>query len=293
MHITSNIDSHITHYDFYEAKNPRINLVVVHGMAEHKERYKSFALKLNQQGIHVYVMDLRGHGNSNYHNHRGTFGAFENQLNDIQQIIQQTNNLPTYLMGHSMGSLFARSYLKRYNNMDGLIIMGSPYMPDGFNLIHTALKALAKLFPHKESKFFHKTMNQGFNKEIKNPRTPVDWLSFNEENVDNYIKDPQCNFPFTFSGYLTLFDLIEDVYIKDWTPQNSNLPLYFQAGEHDPCPDYKKDGFNKAISKLKDAGYSNITQSIYSNSRHELLQDNEKDQVIEDIIQFMYKNIEV
>ena len=31
-----------------------------------------------------------------------------------------------------------------------------------------------------------------FNKKIKNPRTIKDWISRDEEVVDNYIKDPYC-----------------------------------------------------------------------------------------------------
>ncbi len=48
-----------------------------------------------------------------------------------------------------------------------------------------------------------------FNNRIENPRTDVDWLSANEENVDNYINDPYCGNGFTVSAFNDLFRLVK------------------------------------------------------------------------------------
>src|SRR5699024_164367 len=110
---------------------------------------------------------------------------------------------------------------------NGVIIMGSPYIPEGLNLLRMAIKPLAKLFPKKKSKLISNIMNKTFNKDIENPKTPVDWLSFNEDNVQNYINDPLCNFPLTYSGYADLFDLIHDVYQDDWKKIDVLTPVLF------------------------------------------------------------------
>src|SRR5699024_4833317 len=122
--------------------------------------------------------------------------------------------------------------------------------------------------PTKPSRILLKMMNSNFSKDIENPRTQLDWLSFSKENVDAYIEDPLCNFPFTYQGYYDLFSLMVDVYRKPWKKHKKNLPVLFLIGRHDPCTEFKRDGFRKAVQKMQDEGYQNIRSIIYENSRH-------------------------
>ena len=43
-------------------EEPRAILVLVHGMAEHKERYYPFMTYLAEKGFACLITDLRGHG---------------------------------------------------------------------------------------------------------------------------------------------------------------------------------------------------------------------------------------
>ncbi|HZJ87021.1 MAG TPA: alpha/beta fold hydrolase [Erysipelothrix sp.] len=294
MEYISKIDGHITHTSQQIVENAKFNMLIIHGMAEHRHRYDAFMDMLNNHHINTYSIDLRGHGESPVDGHLGYFGAkdgYKRNVDDIDGIIQKIkmeSDLPFILFGHSMGSLFARAYLKSYpNNIDAMILSGSPYLPTGFNALKQVLKIPAKISPTKPAKMIAKIMNDGFTKEIENHKTNVDWLSFDEDNINRYIHDPLCNFPFTYQGYVDLFALLDDVYNDAWPDVKSDLPVFFLVGKHDPVVDFKHDGFYKAINSLKQNGYRNIKSIVYDNSRHELLNDVEKEKVTEDIIQII------
>lgn len=289
---TSPYDGHITHLSIFEAHNATATLLIVHGMAEHRVRYDAFAKYLSQNNINVYTMDLRGHNESLEDNTLGYSKGYPLQIDDIEGIIQtikSKHNTPFILMGHSMGSLLVRSYLKKYKDaqLDGLIVMGSPYKPIGLKALQVGLTLPAKLTPKKQSPFIAGIMNKMYNADIKDKLTDMDWLSFDTNNVKNYMEDPLCGFPFTYGGYLDLFHLIDNTYDSKWSHHASYLPIYFVAGIYDPCVDFKHDGFNKAMDHLKRNGYENITSTLYENSRHEILNDRDQDRVYQNLMTFI------
>lgn len=296
MQYISKIDQHITHMSALTKEHASANIIIIHGMAEHRFRYDDFMHKLHQNNFNVFSFDLRGHGESLLDNTYGYFAKEDGYLKNIEDIhgiinmIQDAYPLKTFLFGHSMGSLFARGYLKMHpNTLDALVLSGSPYPPFGVQLLNNLLKLPAKIAPKSPSCFIYKMMNQSFNKGL-DAKTDLDWMSFDEDNIEHFQNDTMCNFPFTLSAYVDLFNLMKLVYQDKWDVNPSDMPILFVAGEHDPCIDFKNDGLNKAIKKLKDAGYENISSKIYHNSRHELLNDLEKDLVSDDIINF-YKSI--
>ena len=46
----------------WSVEKPKKQLIIIHGLAEHAQRYNDFAQNMNKKGISVYSMDLRGHG---------------------------------------------------------------------------------------------------------------------------------------------------------------------------------------------------------------------------------------
>ena len=295
MKYTSKIDNHVTHISKFEAEDAIANFVIVHGMAEHRHRYIPFAKELVQNGFNVYTLDLRGHGDSPFDNKFGYFGkrkGYQHNIDDIAGIIKDIkseSDLPLILFGHSMGSLFVRAVVKQNPDLvNQLIVSGSPYKPVGVSVLRGGLKFVSLFAGDKPAKKISSIMNTTFCKHIENPKTPVDWLSFDTDNVDAYVNDPLCNFPFTYRGYVDLFDLLKEVYDKKWDNVKRNLPILMLIGLHDPCPDFDRDGFNRAIEKLSEAGFEDINTVIYENSRHELLNDVEKEDVIKDILFFFF-----
>ena len=124
-------------------------------------------------------------------------------------------------------------------------------------------------------------------KKIENPRTSYDWLSVNSENVDKYIADPMCGFGFTANGYLALLELIKRMQKgTNLEAVPKDLPLLFVAGEEDPVGNYG-EGVKTAVESYKNAGVRDITMKLYPGDRHEILNEDDRDVVKEDILEWI------
>ena len=273
-----------------------------HGMVEFIDRYDAFAKYLNEHGIYVVGHDHLGHGKSV--SEGGTFGYFCEQdpatvvVRDVHRLKKITEEqypqVPYIILGHSMGSFIARNYLCRYGSgIDGAVIVGTGMQPAGLIFASKAMAGMQKLFCGSKhvSHFIDKAAFGGYNKRIDSPRTSSDWLSRNTENVDRYIADGMCGFTFTVNGFQTLFELIRRLQKQEnleKVPQN--LPILMISGAEDPVGDYGK-GVHKACDSLKRAGVKNITVKLYENDRHELLNEDDAETAMEDIWQWICKEV--
>ena len=180
---------------------PRAVLQISHGVAEHIGRYDGFARYLNEQGIAVVGHDHLGHGGSLPEGgtpvYFGDGTPWETVVADIQLLHEQLRRefpgVPLCLMGHSMGSFLARSYLIRYpGTLRAAIIMGTGWQPQAKL---TGGRAVAEVVcaaqgPSSASKLVNDLAFGGYNKAFAPNRTGYDWLSADSENVDRYIADP-------------------------------------------------------------------------------------------------------
>ena len=277
-------------------------LQLSHGMVEYVDRYSEFAEYLCEKGFYVVGNDHLGHGKSV--SEGGSFGYFCEQdpatvvVRDVHRLKKITEEqypqVPYIILGHSMGSFIARNYLCRYGSgIGGAVIVGTGMQPAGLIFASKAMAGIQKLFCGSKhvSHFIDKAAFGGYNKRIDSPRTSSDWLSRNTENVDRYIEDELCGFTFTVNGFQTLFELIRRLQKQEnleKVPQN--LPILMVSGAEDPVGDYGK-GVHKACDSLKRAGVKNITVKLYENDRHELLNEDDAEVAMEDIWQWICKEI--
>lgn len=289
MKYVSSVDNHIMHTSEHFVENPKATVVLVHGMAEHRERYDAFFKKLVAHKYNVIGIDLRGHGESpvnGIYGHLKNEGGIDAMLQDMHQIISNIQT-PVILLGHSFGSLLVRRYMHQYeSSISGIILSGSPYKPVFLKGIKALLKFLAYLRPQKPAHWVASIMNHMYLKDIQNRKTSMDWLSFNESNIQQYIEDPLCGFPFTYQGYYDLMDLLDVLYHQASFKNKNTIPLLSLIGAHDPCPDFENGGYDAILNLLKNENYD-VTSIVYNHSRHELLFDNENETVTQDIIHFM------
>ncbi len=268
---------------------------IVHGMAEHGERYEEFARFLCSKGFAVLADDHVGHGKSvksdkdlGYFGESGGWDAFVEDEKALTELIKkEMPGLPIIFFGHSMGSFIAREYLRRYGNdeaIKGGIICGTsgknPAAAIAIILAGTVAKAKGS---RHRSEFINKMAFGPYNNKIKNPRTPFDWLTTDDEIVDKYIADNYCGFLFTAAGYKDLFTILNTVSGKDWfAGVPDNLPLLITAGEEDPVGQYGK-GIRQVYNDLKAASKNDVTLKLYPGMRHEILNEKNKETVFEDI----------
>ncbi|MGI6172603.1 MAG: alpha/beta fold hydrolase [Christensenellales bacterium] len=282
-----------------QEKEMRGIVQIAHGMAEHKERYEGFAEFLSHNGYACLIHDHRGHGASiRTQADLGYFGEGGGAalVEDLQRVwdVARTrfSGKKRALLGHSMGTFVAREYARAHDaEIDTLILSGSP----SANPMVGAGIALADILTllrggRGHSKLLDAMTLGAYGKAIKPRRTEYDWLNIDAAEVDLYIKDPLCGFPFTLNGYKGLFTLLCDTYrpAKDKC-KNPRLPILFISGEDDPCMVSRK-GLDDAVESIRRRGYENVSLKIYEGQRHEILLSPAKQTVMEDVLRFVDGN---
>ena len=276
------------------AEGPKAIFQIVHGMAEHGERYEDFAKYLCEKGFAVLVDDHVGPGRSvksdkdlGYFGENGGWNAFVEDERTLTELVKaEYPDIPIVFFGHSMGSFIAREYIRRYGKDERIkaaIFCGTsgknPAAAIAITLAGTIAKA--KGSRHK-SKFIDKIAFGTYNKKCEG-RTAFDWLSTDTEQVDKYIADKYCGFLFTAAGYKDLFTILNKVSGKDWFEGvYSELSILVTSGEEDPVGTYG-NGTKQVYNDLKLAGKKDVTLKIYPGMRHEILNEVNRAQVYEDI----------
>ena len=277
----------------FEASKPKAVIQVVHGMEEHKERYDAFAEYLAKNGFTVLTSDLRGHGeNAPLLSHIADKKGDELLISDQQEILKYIKNtykgVPVYLFGHSMGTIISRVLLQKEAKEYEKVALSGYVNPNPAGGAGIVLGNLIALFKGKKgySKFITNLVVGGFNKSIENPRTPLDWLSYNEDNVNAYIADPLSGKEFTLGSYNALFKLLVQMgKANKYQPINENLKFLLIAGKDDPCTGFEK-GREASKKLLEKAGYKNISVITLDNMRHEILNETEKEKVYEALLKY-------
>lgn len=283
-----------------EEVQPWAIVQIVHGMAEHIERYEPFAKFLTDKGIIVTGESHLGHGKSvgeggkqGYFCRRDPATVVVRDVHRLKKMTQEKfPGLPYYILGHSMGSFITRNYLGRYGTgIDGVVVMGSGLMPAALvNGSQAFMKFLRMFLGGKHvSKLCDKLAFGSYNSKIKNPRTGFDWLSCDEKEVDKYIADPMCGFVFTLNGFITLMELIKRAHSEEYVSKiPTKLPVFIVAGGEDPVGNY-----GQVVPGLKDIyeahGIESVEAKCYEGARHEILNDNCRQEVMEDIYAWLQK----
>ena len=283
---------------------PRAVLQMTHGMVEYIGRYEELALWLAQRGIASVGHDHLGHGGSAASPEEyGYFGEPDGNrllLDDIYGVtrwakaLPQLEGLPWFLMGHSMGSFYARQYLCEHGEeLTGAILMGTGWQPRMVVLAGRTLCRLMAAFKgwHYRSKLVDGMAFGSYNRSFEPARTSKDWLNRDQAEVDRYLAEERCSFRFTLNGYHSLFTGLARLCDKKLLAQvPKDLPLLFVAGDDDPVGD-KGRGVRKAAQSLRDAGVRSVEVKLYPGARHELLVELNRQEVFEDIGAFIENNL--
>ena len=270
---------------------PKAMVQILHGMAEHIDRYERMALALNRAGYLVAGHNHRGHGKSaellGYFADRDGWNAI---LQDAHQVSEDLKKrypgVPLILMGHSMGSFLAREYALRYGKeLDGLILSGTGFYAKPLCLAGRFWARLSS--PRKPAQFVNKIAFAGNNKPFAPGRTGFEWLSRDEKEVDKYVDDPFCGFTFTGSAFADFFGgLIALTDEKRLASMPKELPVYFMSGDQDPVGQMG-EGVKQVAEQFRRAGMQHLTVKLYQGARHELLNEINRDEVTQDLIAWL------
>lgn len=283
-------------------KEPIGVLQIVHGMAEYIDRYDNFAKYMTEHGFNVIGHDHLGHGHSISDEHDYGFFAEENGdkiiIEDMHSVTQYAREkweeLPNFILGHSMGSFCLRQYLTKYSNdVFGAIIMGTGWIPSAAALLGKtiATNTCKSKGSHTVNPLLIKLTLEPYNKPFAPARTNCDWLSRDEKQVDLYVNDKLCGFDFTAGAYKDFFTILEKIAKnRQLIGMRKSLPILITSGSVDPV------GGKKACEKLnaqyKRCGIDDVTLKLWENDRHEILNELDKSDVYDYIYNWLKSKIQ-
>ena len=292
---TDHTNLEITYYKWAAGGTPKAVVQMVHGMGEHALRYDHVAQTLNAAGYLVYAEDHRGHGKTSEVTGVGLLGSdgwqgtVEN-LKELHDIIKKENPaLPVFLLGHSWGSFMSQNFIQNWGSeLKGVILSGTGGKQATLGvLIMLAKRINKKSGPAGITPLMQKLSVEPLNKPFQPSKTSHDWLSRDEAVVQTFLDDPLCGAPMP-NGYWLEFALgLKHI----WTKANEakipkDLPIFMITGELDPVNVQTKT-FMILVKRYQKLGIKDLTYKIYDGARHEVLNELQKDDVKQDIVNFL------
>ncbi len=280
-------------YLWDDVKAPKGVVQIAHGMAENAKRYSRFAEFLNQNGYIVFADDHRAHGLTESDENRGYHKGdiFQKTLKDlvfIHNYLKEKYNLPLFFIGHSYGSFLGQAFYQQDISANGVILMGSAYMPKHLSALATAfLSPMQLLCKDAKPKLINKLSDKLFALKYKGEKGKSLWITRDPDQRKKFINDPLAGITMSVNF---IFSMIKGIYNLNKKTAlekiNKHIPLMIASGDMDPIGGYGKKVKN-LYKKYKSLGVEKIELKLYKDCRHELLNELNYKEVYNDILTFI------
>lgn len=269
-------------------------VVIVHGMAEHADRYDDFAKRLNREGYVVLADNHRGH-KFNPDGERGIVApdSFENSVRDIKSVVdyaKQTYGVEVALLGHSYGSFLSQRYLELYaDTVVCCILSGTAYMKGALVGMGKAIAGLQRFFVggEKTGKLIDKMSFGAYNKPFESQGQRFAWLSRDREKVAEYEADEYCGYPLSIDYYYYFFRSVQNMYSDAVKSVPAEMPILIAIGSDDPVSN--KGVLAEKLYKFYLQNGLNAELKVYPGARHEILNEINRAEVYNDFVAFIDK----
>ena len=269
-------------------------VVIVHGMAEHADRYDDFAKRLNREGYVVLADNHRGH-KFNSDGERGIVApdSFENSVRDIKSVVdyaKQTYGVEVALLGHSYGSFLSQRYLELYaDTVVCCILSGTAYMKGALVGMGKAIAGLQRFFVggEKTGKLIDKMSFGAYNKPFESQGQRFAWLSRDREKVAEYEADEYCGYPLSIDYYYYFFRSVQNMYSDAVKSVPAEMPILIAIGSDDPVSN--KGVLAEKLYKFYLQNGLNVELKVYPGARHEILNEINRAEVYNDFVAFIDK----
>lgn len=204
------------------------------------------------------------------------------------QIQKEYPELPYFMMGHSMGSLLVRTYLTKYKDtITGAIISGTSGQKYGLTVGKLLIRGMVPLKGKKyRSKFIKSLVTGSFNQQFKPNKTESDWITGDERQINQFIKDPKCGAFFTIQAYYDLFTGTKYLSKQRNINQTPHIPILIFSGDKDPVGGNGK-GVIRVYEMLEKTGNEKVTIRLFKDGRHEMLNEINREEVYYFILQWL------
>ncbi len=234
-------------------------VLLAHGYGEHAARYAHVADRLVGVGAAVYAPDHAGHGRSE--GERALLKDAELVVDDFRLVAelaaQEHPGLPVVVLGHSMGGIVATRYAQRYPRELAALVLSGPVI--GGNPLLVDLLALDPI-----------------------PEVPIDpaMLSRDPTVGEAYMADPLVY----HGGFQrqTLESFVGAVQTIAESGDLGDLPTLWIHGEEDPLAPY-----DATAGAMEIVGGSRLEQKKYLGARHEIFNETNQDEVLNDVVAFL------
>jgi alpha-beta hydrolase superfamily lysophospholipase len=243
---------------------PGAVMLLVHGHGEYSGRYPYHVQRLTADGIAVYALDLRGHGQSpGQRGHIDSIGDYRGDLGAFKRLVEvKRPGIPLFLYGHSMGSVVVLDFaLRDPGGLTGLITSGVGLEPKGVAPWWKVLmaKILSRIWP---------TKSLDLDVEGKDlTRDPAEILDYDNDPVIHH----------KISARWGDEMLKANKWIKA-RPGDVRLPLFMQHGGADPVN--LPSGSQNFIASVT---YADASLKIYPGNLHNIHADLDKGKVLTDL----------
>ena len=188
----------------------------------------------------------------------------------------------------------SRTYLICYpGTVDAAIIMGTGHQSPA---IVAGGRAIAKAAGKRHGFKAHSPRVEAlafgaYNKAFAPNRTEVDWLSASDNNVDAYIADPLCGQKASIGLFYEMLGGIRFISTpKNIASMNRNTPILFISGDKDPVGEMGK-GVKRAYEAFHRAGVRDVELKLYKGLRHEILNEDCRAVVYNDLWSWIEKHL--
>ena len=277
---------------------PRGVIQIVHGISEYIDRYTQAARFLADHGFVVVGSDHLGHGRTASGAEEYGFFCEKNGWHTVSGDVRRLRilmgekypDLPYFILGHSMGSFLARTYLIDWpGTVTGAIISGTGQEPAaivaaGLYLSNIICKISG---PRTHSKLIEQIAFGAYNKQFAPARTRADWISRDEDVVDAYVADPLCSFLPTAGMFRDMMEGLQYIAKKsNLKKMDSSTPVLFISGDKDPVGQNGKTVMD-VVSFFHQAGCNDTEIHLYPGGRHEMLNETNREEVYHDILTWL------
>lgn len=244
--------------------DPSYVALLCHGYGEHLGRYHHVAARLTSDNAVVYAQDHVGHGESE--GERVLVTDFEKVVDDFRLLhehaAKQHPDLPVVLIGHSMGGMIAARYAQRYGDSLDCVVLSGPVI--GHWAVLDTLLQLEEM-----------------------PDVPIDPSTLSRDSAvgEAYVADPLVwHGPFKKPTVQALADSIAT--IEGGGPLGT--PVLWLHGEDDQLVPYDGTAVGwPTLSRDNDRA----AHTSYPEARHEIFNETNKDEVLDDVLAFVHRHL--
>lgn len=259
-------------YDGYDGKRVartwptspvRYVALLCHGYGEHIGRYDHVAEALVDHGAVVHGVDHAGHGRSE--GERVLIPDFEPVVDDFRilhgRALERDPGLPVVLIGHSMGGLIATRYAQTYGADLTALVLSGPVLG--------SWAVLPQLLEQDEI-----------------PETPIDPATLSRDPAVGAAYESD---PLVWHGSFkrpTLEALQRALDVVNEGGRLNDVPTLWLHGEHDQL--VPMSGTYQGIDRIHGHHFE---QKIYPEARHEIFNETNRDEVLDDVKTFVDRQL--